>query len=137
MHLLGAVPRADLARWYRSADVLVCSPWYEPFGLTALEGMACGVPVVATAVGGLADTVVDGTTGTLVPVRDPAALGRALDDLLADPVRRLGYATAGVDRVRRQYSWDLSASRLADLYQHTREERGSADRPACAAAAAP
>src|SRR5690606_21157977 len=100
VHLVGAVPRGEMPLWYRSADVLVCAPWYEPFGLTPLEGMACGVPVVATAVGGLMDTVVDGFTGELVPPRDPNALGRALRHLLADPVRRLAYATAGVDRAR-------------------------------------
>jgi glycosyltransferase involved in cell wall biosynthesis len=116
VRLVGAVPREEMPRWYRSADVLVCAPWYEPFGLTALEGMACGVPVVATAVGGLMDTVVDGLTGELVPPRDPGELGRALRLLLADPVRRLGYATAGVDRVRHCYSWTRTAQRLAVLY---------------------
>ena len=60
VRLVGAVPREEMARWYRSADVLVAAPWYEPFGLTPLEAMACGVPVVGTAVGGLIDTVVDG-----------------------------------------------------------------------------
>ena len=69
-------PRATCPRWYRSADVVAAVPWYEPFGITPLEAMACGVPVVATAVGGLLDTVVDGVTGDLVPPRDPAAAGR-------------------------------------------------------------
>ena len=78
-----------MPRWYRSADVLAAAPWYEPFGLTPLEAMACGVPVVATAVGGLIDTVVDGVTGDLVPPRDPRALGAALRRLLADEMRRL------------------------------------------------
>ncbi len=126
--LLGAVPREDMPRWYRSADVLACSPWYEPFGLTALEGMACGVPVVASAVGGLVDTVVDGESGTLVPARDPAALATALQDLLVDPVRRLSYATAGVDRARQRYSWDLTAERMTALYQRARDERRTGHR---------
>ncbi|MDI5943895.1 glycosyltransferase, partial [Micromonospora sp. DH15] len=67
VRLVGAVPRAELAAWYRSADVLVAASWHEPFGVTPLEGMACGVPVIGTDVGGIADTVVDGLTGDLVP----------------------------------------------------------------------
>lgn len=120
VRLLGAVPQAEMPRWYRSADVLVCSPWYEPFGITALEGMACGNPVVATAVGGLMDTVVDGVTGHLVPPRNPQALGSALRRLLADPLRRLGYATAGVDRARQCYPWTRAARQVAAVYDTVR-----------------
>jgi D-inositol-3-phosphate glycosyltransferase len=116
VRLVGAVPREEMPRWYRSADVLACAPWYEPFGLTPLEAMACGVPVVATAVGGLTDTVVDELTGELVPARDPAALGRTLRKLLDDPVRRLAYGTAAVDRVRQCYSWHRTADQLATIY---------------------
>ena len=84
-------------RWYRSADVLVAAPWYEPFGLTPLEAMACGVPVVGTAVGGLTDTVVPGRTGDLVPARDPAALGAAIRGAARrpDPPLRLRHRGAG------------------------------------------
>jgi glycosyltransferase involved in cell wall biosynthesis len=115
--LVGAVGHHELPRWYRSADVLACTPWYEPFGLTALEGMACGVPVVATAVGGLTDTVVPGRTGDLVPAHDVAAIGEALRGLLRDRERRLGYAAAGVERVRRLYPWSATAEQIALLYQ--------------------
>jgi len=116
VRLVGAVPREDMPRWYRSADVVACAPWYEPFGLTPLEAMACGVPVVATAVGGLIDTVVDGLTGDLVPPRDPTALGRALRAVISDPVRRMGYATAGMDRARQCYPWERTAAQLAAIY---------------------
>jgi D-inositol-3-phosphate glycosyltransferase len=116
VRLTGAVAHDELPGWYRSADVMVTAPWYEPFGLTPLEAMACGVPVIGTAVGGLVDTIVDGHTGDLVAPRDPAALGRALRDLLADPVRRLAYATAGLDRARQKYSWQGTADRLLDVY---------------------
>ena len=103
--LVGAVPREEMARWYRSADLVVASPWYEPFGLTPLEAMACGVPVIATAVGGLIDTVADGVTGDLVPARDPAALGAAVAALLADRDRRFGYGAAAVAGSGTRYSW--------------------------------
>ncbi|MGB2572414.1 glycosyltransferase [Micromonospora citrea] len=114
--LLGAVPREEMSSWYRSADVLVAAPWYEPFGLTPLEGMACGVPVIGTNVGGIADTVVDGLTGDLVPPRDPRALGTALRRLLTDKVRRFAYATAALDRIRSRYSWKRCAEQLGAVY---------------------
>jgi glycosyltransferase involved in cell wall biosynthesis len=101
----GSVPRADVPAWIRSADVVLAVPWYEPFGITPLEAMACGRPVVATAVGGLVDTVADGVTGDLVPARDPARLGAVLAALLADDARRAAYGAAGVRRVRNRYRW--------------------------------
>ncbi|MFC0005398.1 glycosyltransferase [Micromonospora siamensis] len=116
VRLVGAVPREEMGRWYRSADVLVAAPWYEPFGLTPLEAMACGIPVIGTAVGGLTDTVVPGRTGDLVPARDPRALGTAVQGLLTDRIRRFGYATAALDRARRCYSWATTAERLAEVY---------------------
>jgi glycosyltransferase involved in cell wall biosynthesis len=101
----GAVARADVPAWIRSADVVLAVPWYEPFGITPLEAMACGRPVVATAVGGLQDSVADGVTGDLVPPRDPARLGAVLAALLADDARRAAYGAAGVQRARNRYRW--------------------------------
>ncbi|RLP91913.1 glycosyltransferase [Micromonospora sp. CV4] len=114
--LVGGVTREEMAAWYRSADVLVAAPWYEPFGLTPLEGMACGVPVIGTNVGGIADTIVDGLTGDLVPPRDPRALGTAIRRLLADNVRRFAYASAALDRIRCLYSWKRCAEQLGGVY---------------------
>ncbi|MEU7653005.1 glycosyltransferase [Micromonospora taraxaci] len=116
VHLVGAVPREEMGRWYRSADLLVAAPWYEPFGLTPLEAMACGVPVVGTAVGGIRDTVVDGTTGDLVAARDPHALAAAIQGLLDDRIRRFAYATAARERARTRYSWAATAERLVEVY---------------------
>ncbi|MEV0394818.1 glycosyltransferase [Polymorphospora rubra] len=116
VRLVGAVPPDEMPLWYRSADVLVAAPWYEPFGLTPLEAMACGVPVVATAVGGLTDTVVHGLTGDLVPPRDPRALGAAIRGLLDDRARRFAYATAAVDRARQSYTWRRAAAQLGTVY---------------------
>jgi glycosyltransferase involved in cell wall biosynthesis len=114
--LVGVVPAGDMPRWYRSADLLVAAPWSEQFGLTTLEAMACGVPVIGTAVGGLADTVVDGLTGDLVPARDPRALGGALRRLINDKVRRFAYATAALDRARQAYSWKRVAAQVGSVY---------------------
>jgi glycosyltransferase involved in cell wall biosynthesis len=114
--LVGSVSRDDIPAWYRSADIVACTPWYEPFGLTPLEAMACGVPVVAYAVGGIAESVIDGVTGTLVTPRDTRALAVALRGLLGDDVRRMSYASAAVDRVRSRYTWERAAFDVERVY---------------------
>jgi len=114
--LLGRVGRRELPALLRSADLVVCVPWYEPFGIVPLEAMACGVPVVASAVGGLVDTVVDGATGVHVRPRDPAGLAIVLERLLADRpgLRTLGAAAAR--RARNRYSWDRIAAMTLQSY---------------------
>jgi glycosyltransferase involved in cell wall biosynthesis len=94
-------------------DAVVCCPWYEPFGLVALEAMASGLPVIATRVGGLAETVVHEVTGLHVPPRSPGDLAAAIESLKADPARRLLFAMAGRRRARR-YSWDRVARSTAE-----------------------
>ncbi|NJC63408.1 glycosyltransferase family 1 protein [Planosporangium flavigriseum] len=116
VRILGQVPREDMPAWYRSADVVACAPWYEPFGLTPLEAMACGVPVIAYAVGGLAESVIDGVTGILVPPRDIRRLAAALRSVLGDEVRRMSYASAAVDRVRSRYTWERTAADVERVY---------------------
>jgi glycosyltransferase involved in cell wall biosynthesis len=113
----GSVARADVPAWIRSADVVLAVPWYEPFGITPLEAMACGRPVVATAVGGLQDSVLDGVTGELVPPRDPARLGEVLAGLLADDDRRAAYGTAGVRRARERYRWSRVVADTETVYR--------------------
>ncbi|MGY1899774.1 glycosyltransferase [Nocardia gipuzkoensis] len=117
LRMLGQVPRTRMAALLRSADVVVCTPWYEPFGITPLEAMACGVPVVATAVGGLIDTVVDGVTGRLITPQAPAELADAVRDLQATPMLRKKYGRAGRDRVQARYSWDRIATETLHAYR--------------------
>jgi D-inositol-3-phosphate glycosyltransferase len=116
VHLRGRVDRDAMPALLRSADAVVCAPWYEPFGIVPLEAMACGVPVVASAVGGQVDSVVDGVTGVHVPPRDPAALADALRELLADPDRRAALGAAGARRARRLYNLDRIASATRQAY---------------------
>jgi D-inositol-3-phosphate glycosyltransferase len=123
---LGAVLRDDVPALLRSADVMVTVPWYEPFGITPLEAMACGTPVVASAVGGLTDTVVDGMTGLLVPPKRPDALAAALRSVLADQTLLQGFGMAAADRARSCYGWDRVASTTGAIYQRVREERRDA-----------
>jgi glycosyltransferase involved in cell wall biosynthesis len=114
--LRGRVSRDRMPALLRSADAVVCAPWYEPFGIVPLEAMACGVPVVATAVGGQIDSVVHGVTGVHVPPRDPGALAAALAALLDDPERRAALGRAGVQRVRHRYGFARIAASTARVY---------------------
>lgn len=122
VELRGGIPRAAVPILMRSADAVVCTPWYEPFGMVAVEAMACGVPVVATAVGGHLDTVVDGETGLHVAPRSPDALVAALSRLLADPARRGRMGAAGAERARTLYGWDEVARATLDAYRGVVDE---------------
>jgi D-inositol-3-phosphate glycosyltransferase len=125
VHFRGAVAREDVPRLIRSADVVACVPWYEPFGMVALEAMACGVPVVASAVGGLVDTVVDGVTGVHVPPRRPDQVAQVLRTLLAHRELRSAMGAAGLQRARRRYGWDVIAQANLSVYGAVCEERAS------------
>jgi glycosyltransferase involved in cell wall biosynthesis len=126
MQLLGSVDRGDLPALLRSADVVACVPWYEPFGIVPLEAMACGVPVVAAAVGGLIDTVVDGVTGVHVPPRRPDRIAAAVRALLADPARREALGRAGAGRARRRYGWNRIARSTLAVYDELAARRPAA-----------
>jgi len=116
VRFLGGVAREDVPGIMCSADVVVAVPWYEPFGIVPVEAMACGRPVVGSAVGGLLDTVVPGVTGELVPPRRPDLLAPVLRDLLADPERRRRYGEAGRARAVRTYQWSQVAAATEDVY---------------------
>ncbi|WP_037348174.1 glycosyltransferase [Sciscionella sediminilitoris] len=116
VHLLGSVPRERIPALLRSADAVVCASQYESCGMVALEAMACGVPVVASAAGGLADTVVDRVTGLLVRPSDTAALVHALRELFSKPELAKGYGIAGRDRALARYGWERIAADTARAY---------------------
>jgi D-inositol-3-phosphate glycosyltransferase len=116
VELRGRLAHEDVPRLLRSADLAVICPWYEPFGIVPLEAMACGVPVVASAVGGMLDTVVDGMTGLLVPPRCPERIAEAAAELLADPARRAAMSSVAADRAR-LYTWDRVGDSTLGVYR--------------------
>ncbi len=128
VELRGAVGRDEMPALLRSADVVVCAPWYEPFGIVPLEAMACGVPVVAARVGGLVDTVVHEVTGLHVPPRDPRAIGAAVRALLEDPRRRIMMGSAGVHRARTRFDWSRVAAGTLEAYARTMAPAGAGRR---------
>ena len=117
VRFVGRVGRADVPATIRSADVAACVPWYEPFGIVPLEAMACGVPVVVAAVGGMLDSVRDGVTGVHVPPRDPDAVAAALAALLDDEPRRRRLARAGVADMEQRFGWDRVAEATEAVYR--------------------
>jgi colanic acid/amylovoran biosynthesis glycosyltransferase len=113
---LGFVPHDQLQQLYARAAIVACPSRREGFGVACLEAMAHGRPVVATAVGGLRDLVVDGETGVLVPSREPAALRAAFDRLLADRELRRRLGSAGRERAQRHFSWQAVTDATLDAY---------------------
>jgi glycosyltransferase involved in cell wall biosynthesis len=111
----------------RALDVVVhASTEPEPFGLVIAEAMACGRAVVATAVGGLRDAVVDRVTGVHVPPGDPIRLAQALRGLLADGAMPMAYGYAGRDRVESRYGWPRIAAATVAVYRDVLARRAAA-----------
>jgi D-inositol-3-phosphate glycosyltransferase len=115
----GQVSRARMPALLRSADLLVHTTLYEPFGMVPLEAMACGTPVVAAAGGSHQDAIVDGTTGVLVRPGQPALLARRIRQLLASPMLLQGYGIAAADRARARYSWERIGRETLAAYERS------------------
>jgi glycosyltransferase involved in cell wall biosynthesis len=113
----GEVTDDDLPALLRSADVMVSASAYDPTGLAVIQGMACGLPVVASAVGGQADAVLDGITGVLVTPEHPGMLVHRLRVLLAQPVMRQAYGIAAADRARSRYGIERTSEETAATYE--------------------
>jgi D-inositol-3-phosphate glycosyltransferase len=119
---VGSRGRDELRYFYNAADIFVTTPWYEPFGITPLESMACGTPVIGANVGGIKYTVVDGETGYLVPARAPAALAERIARLYRHPdvLREMG--TRAVQRANELFTWQQVAGEMAELYERVLDE---------------
>ncbi|MEU9038338.1 D-inositol-3-phosphate glycosyltransferase [Streptomyces sp. NPDC048352] len=131
------VPQAELARWYRAADVLVVPSRSESFGLVALEAQACGTPVLASAVGGLPTAVRDGVTGLLVRGNDPVRYARHLRWFAEHPQAAAVMGRAAV-RHAREMSWQAAAARTLEVYRDVLgEERWGPEMSEAGAAARP
>jgi glycogen synthase len=125
------VPKEDIVPLYTMAALFVCPSVYEPFGIINLEAMACGTPVVASAVGGIKEVVVPGQTGELVPFeprgtsdfepRDPARFARelasAINTLLENPERLRQMGVHSRERVERYFSWPAIARQTCEFYR--------------------
>jgi D-inositol-3-phosphate glycosyltransferase len=108
--------RGTVADFYRAADLVVVPSYSESFGLVALEAQACGVPVVAAAVGGLTTAVEDGVSGVLVDGHDPEQWAKVLGDLLRAP-RELAELATGARRHAERFSWDRTVAALLATYR--------------------
>jgi glycosyltransferase involved in cell wall biosynthesis len=132
------VPKEDLIAIYSQAALFVCPSIYEPFGIINLEAMACGIPVIASAVGGIPEVVVHGETGLLVPVEQMAQapfepidadkfaqdLAAAVNDLMRDDKLRTAMGAAARRRVEQMFSWDAIARKTADVYREVVRQPG-------------
>ena len=135
------IPRADAIQLYSHAAVFCCPSIYEPFGIINLEAMACETAVVASAVGGIPEVVVDGETGVLVPLEQQgespfeplrpqqfsASLAAAINRLLSDPPLRRRMGLAGRRRVESDFAWSVIARRTVELYESLVRPGGRSD----------
>ncbi|HEX7785638.1 MAG TPA: glycosyltransferase family 1 protein, partial [Methylomirabilota bacterium] len=124
---VGRRGREVLKQYYSAADLFVTTPWYEPFGITPVEAMACGTPVVGSNVGGIKFTVRDGETGYLVPPRDPGALADRLLQAFRQPKLMAVFRRQALRRVNDLFTWERVAASMAAVYEGVLAGRRPAD----------
>ncbi|TNC53048.1 glycosyltransferase family 4 protein [Rubellimicrobium rubrum] len=117
LRFMGEVPVGEIAQWYQALDLFLAPQRWEGFGVTPIEAMACGVPVVATRVGAFEEQVVDGATGLLIPPNDAQAMIATLHGALSDPARLALWGTAARDHVVANFRIEAEAARLNALYR--------------------
>jgi len=114
---VGRRGREILKYYYSAADVFVTTPWYEPFGITPIEAMACGTPVIGADVGGVKFTVKDGETGYLVPPNEPELLAKRLSHLLNQPQLMSLFGRQSIRRSLDHFTWQKVTSAVAAVYE--------------------
>lgn len=117
VHTHSGIDEAELPALLRSADIVVHLPRTDPVGSIPLKAMACGVPVITSAVDAPADIVIDNVTGHLLTPINPRHCATTVNRLLAQPFQRHALGAAGRDRARSRYSWDRIAADTAHIYQ--------------------
>ncbi len=117
VRVLPALPREEIFRLYREADVFVLPTWREGFPNVVIEAMAAGLPVVATPVGAIPEAIEDGRSGLLVPVRDAASLEAALRRLIDDPALRIAIGARARQRVEAVFAFESVIAQLAAIYR--------------------
>jgi len=112
----GRKGREELKYYYAAADIFITTPWYEPFGITPLEAMACGTAVIGADVGGIKYSILDGKTGLLVPPKDPQALADKINELLMRRPVLEEMGRNGIKRVQALFTWERVAQLMSRLY---------------------
>jgi len=113
----GRKGRDVLKYYYSAADLFITTPWYEPFGITPLEAMACGTPVIGANVGGVKYSVSDGETGFLVPPNDPEALAKTIQVLMDDQDLLFDMKKQCIERVNSMFTWEKVAENVSAVYE--------------------
>lgn len=114
---VGRKRREVLKYYYSAADVFITTPWYEPFGITPLEAMACGTPVIGSCVGGVKFTVKDGETGYLVPPNEPEAIAERIAYLYHNPQSRARLSRQAIQHAKELFTWQQVTNAVAELYE--------------------
>lgn len=109
--------RHMLKYYYAAADIFITTPWYEPFGITPLEAMACGTPVIGANVGGIKYSIVNNKTGALVPPNDPITLAEKIELLMSDKVALSQMSDNAIKRVNRLFTWKKVTTAIEKIYQ--------------------
>ena len=117
VEFIGRRDARSLRYYYSAADLFVSTPWYEPFGITPVEAMACGTPVIGANVGGIKFSVRDGETGYLVPPKQPQALAERVAHLFAHPELMSVFRQQAVNRANHYFTWRIVSEAIAMLYE--------------------
>jgi D-inositol-3-phosphate glycosyltransferase len=120
---LGKRGQNTLPYYYSAAEVVVMPSFYESFGMVALEAMACGTPVIASRVGGLAYLIKEGETGYTVPAQDPEALAEKLRLLFVDHDLRAQFGQAAADYAK-NFGWELISLKILQVYRELVDQSG-------------